>query len=92
MTEPLVFEQSRPGRTGYRTPECDVPQTDQGVDRLPRPMLPGNSRPPPANPTSRIRTTPGVPPLRTPYPARATNETHCPRPPADCAIYNGIVR
>ncbi len=28
MTEPLIFEQSRPGRTGYRTPECDVPEAD----------------------------------------------------------------
>jgi glycine dehydrogenase subunit 2 len=38
MNEPLVFEQSRPGRTGYRTPECDVPEADLGT-LFPRALL-----------------------------------------------------
>jgi glycine dehydrogenase subunit 2 len=28
MKEPLIFEQSRPGRTGYRIPAVDVPEID----------------------------------------------------------------
>lgn len=28
MTEPLIFEKSRPGRNGANLPECDVPRSD----------------------------------------------------------------
>jgi glycine cleavage system protein P-like pyridoxal-binding family len=43
MTEPLLFELSSPGRTGYRLPDLDVPESvlpeDLLRDELPLPEL-----------------------------------------------------